>query len=295
MLALQANPPAAPPREAAPFVERSALLAGINAARETAGVPSLSPSPDLDGLAQARAAELAEHGGLPTEADSDSLFRHVGQLLARARYAAHVWTESATASAGPVDTVIGYWREDSSFAEAMRSTYRDVGIGMARLRGVPLYIIFLASPERDFYERQVVGLKDLVSVRRAMLDAVNVLRRTAGAPPLVEDARLDRAAQSQADAMLAGTPYGHIGVAGSTPRDRIEKAGLGADLVAENIAARHPTIEAALSGWMASSQHRHNLLDPRLTLIGLGVAVGNWEHPYQTLWVQDFARPGLAP
>ncbi|HXO43489.1 MAG TPA: CAP domain-containing protein, partial [Thermoanaerobaculia bacterium] len=59
----------------------------------------------------------------------------------------------------------------------------------------------------------------------------------------------------------------------------------------ENIAARHLSADEAVAGWMSSSDHRRNILDPTLTSLGAGVAVGTYDHPYQVLWVLDLARP----
>jgi len=42
--------------------------------------------------------------------------------------------------------------------------------------------------------------------------------------------------------------------------------------------------------WLRSSGHRRNILEPRFTHLGVGVAVGRYEDRYQVLWVQEFAR-----
>jgi hypothetical protein len=65
--------------------------------------------------------------------------------------------------------------------------------------------------------------------------------------------------------------------------------------VAENIAAGHTSAADALGAWMHSSDHRRNLLDPRLTHIGIGMALGSWEHRYKVLWVQSFGRQEVWP
>jgi len=70
----------------------------------------------------------------------------------------------------------------------------------------------------------------------------------------------------------------------------VRAAGFIADLVAENIAAGQTSPEDALGAWLHSSDHRKNLLDPRLTHIGIGMAVGSYEHRYKILWVQSFGR-----
>jgi uncharacterized protein YkwD len=51
-----------------------------------------------------------------------------------------------------------------------------------------------------------------------------------------------------------------------------------------------------MEAWLHSVDHRRNLLDPRFTHLGVGIAVGSYQHKYKVLWVQDFARlPTVAP
>ena len=245
-------------------------------------------------MAQTRAEEIGRRGALPAEADAATLFGRARRLLAGAGYAAHAWMESATATAGDAGAVIDSWKQDPSFPEALRADYRDVGVGAAALAGVPLYVFFFAWPERDFYARQVAPLGDLAAARAAMLAAVNAARAGAGVPALAADSRLDAAAQAHAADMLERSYYAHQGAGGTTPRERIQAAGFPTPLAAENIAARHLTVAGAMAGWLGSSAHRANLLDPRFTHLGVGLAVGPLEHRYQILWVQDFARLDLS-
>lgn len=148
-----------------------------------------------------------------------------------------------------------------------------------------------SRPEQEAWDEEAAPLHDLASVRAALLAAVNAARQAAGRPPLAADPRLDAAAQAHAEDMLARSYYSHESPEGGTPRTRVEAAGCRAELVAENIAARHLTPELAMAGWMSSADHRRNVLDPRFATMGAGVAVGTYEHRYQILWVMDFARP----
>ena len=63
--------------------------------------------------------------------------------------------------------------------------------------------------------------------------------------------------------------------------------GCGASKVAENLARGNVSADRLVAAWMASPGHRANILDSRLTRIGVGAvyARGTW-----TL-VADFARP----
>jgi len=298
--AAQLPRPAAPTAPMAPAataaVAPEGLVRAINALREEAGVPALSTMAALQKVAQARADEMAKQKTLEQRA-SMALFARMERQLEQAGYRPHGWTESFTVTAGEVDKVIAYWRQrdPEPYREAMRPAFQHVGIGVARFQGVPLYTFLLAWPEAEFYRQQVTPLADLAQVRNEMLARVNRARSGVGLPPLVAEERLDQAAQAHAADMLARTFYAHRNPEGEMPRARAEKTGYRAKLIAENIAAGSLSVENALAGWLLSSGHRRNLLDPTVTQLGVGLAVGPFESRYRVLWVQVFAQPEPGP
>jgi uncharacterized protein YkwD len=192
-----------------------------------------------------------------------------------------------------VEAVVRYFKAGESFRDAMGADYRDLGIGVATLRGVPLYVFLFAWPERDFFARQVAGLRDLAAVREAMLARVNAVRQAAGRPPLVADPRLDAAAQEHAQDMLTRAYYNHDTPEGRTPRERVEAAGYLAHKVGENIAEGEFSVEEVMNGWLGSSGHRRNLLDGSFVHLGVGLAIGRCEDRLRLLWVQEFGQPGI--
>jgi uncharacterized protein YkwD len=56
--------------------------------------------------------------------------------------------------------------------------------------------------------------------------------------------------------------------------------------IGENIAAGWPNGRAACRSWLASSKHRHNILDPDYRWIGIGFASG--DRGYGSYFVQNF-------
>lgn len=285
--------PVSPPPDAEET--RRDLTLRLNRERELAGSPPLAPSEPLHQVAQARAEEIAALG-LPDEAQAMALFRKVQAQLAKAGYSAHGWAESiTTAPAGPEAAIAAWKREDPTYAQSMQSDYRHVGVGMARLGRHPLYVFLVAWPRSEFFARETAGLADVEMVRREMLERLNTIRRGIGLAPLDLDPRLTGAAQAHADDMLARTFYNHLSPEGTTPRQRVQAAGFATDLVAENIAAGQTSVEDALGAWLHSTEHRRNLLDPRLTHLGVGMALGNWEHRYKVLWVQNFGQVPAPP
>jgi uncharacterized protein YkwD len=291
-----AAPPAAPSRDLTAL--RGELALRVNGERQRAGLPPVAPSAALDKVAQERAEEIKTRGALPGEAEAMSLLGRIQLRMARAGYSAHGWTESQIATVGDPGAVIAAWKEDPSSAQAMDTDYQDVGIGVADLGGVPLYVFLFAWPRSEYFARQTAGIADVHAVREAMLAIVNAARIVEGSPPLVLDPQLNTAAQAHAQDMLARTYYSHESPEGSLPRRRVTAAGVSSDLIGENLAAGQTSVENVMEAWLHSSDHRRNILDPRFTHLGVGIAVGSYEHKYKVMWVQDFARlrqPAGAP
>jgi uncharacterized protein YkwD len=292
LLTAAAIQPVRPPQPApkSPETIRRDLILLLNHEREVVGAPPLAPSEPLQQVAQARAEEIQAHG-LPDEAQAMTLFRKVQAQLAKAGYSAHGWAESLTTAPFGLEAAVAAWkREDPTYAQSMDVDYQHVGVGVAQLGGHPLYVFLFAWPRSEFFSRETAGLADVQAVRQEMLERVNAIRRGVGLSPLELDPRLTTAAQAHADDMLARTYYNHNSPEGTTPRQRVRSAGFIADVVAENIAAGQTSVEDALGAWLHSSDHRRNLLDPRLTHLGVGMALGSYEHRYKILWVQDFGR-----
>jgi uncharacterized protein YkwD len=278
-----------------PAALRSELVLRVNGERQRGGLPPVAPSAALDKVAQERADEIKARGALPGEAEAMALLARVQLRMARAGYSAHGWTESQMVTVGDPGAVIAAWKEDPSAAQAMDSDYQDLGIGVADLGGVPLYVFLFAWPRSEYYARQTAGLADLEAVRAAMLAIVNAARTVEGRPPLVLDPQLNAAAQAHAQDMLARTYYSHESPEGSLPRQRVSTTGFSADVVGENLAAGQTSVENVVEAWLHSSDHRRNILEPRFTHLGVGLAVGSYNHKYKILWVQDFARSRVPP
>jgi uncharacterized protein YkwD len=288
---LTAAAPALPPAPRDGKSLRDALALRVNGERQRAGLPPVAPLAALDMVAQQRAEEIASRGALPGEAEASSLFARIQLRLARAGYSAHGWTESLIATPGDADAVIAAWRQDPSSAQTMDSDYQHLGVGISRLGGSPLYVLLFAWPNSEYFARQTAGLADVPAARETMLHVVNAARLVAGRPPLDLDPRLNAAAQAHADDMLARTYYAHESPEHTLPRARLLAAGYTADVVGENLAAGQTSVEIVMEAWLHSADHRRNLLDPRFTQLGVGIAVGSYRHRYKVLWVQDFARP----
>ncbi len=114
---------------------------------------------------------------------------------------------------------------------------------------------------------------------RSTLCLINAQRRHYGLVPLVEDTRLDRAAQAHSDDMVAHGYFEHVSPSGSTPESRMTGAGyLSGNVgyeVGENIAwgtLNLATPASIVNAWMNSPGHRANILRSAFRQTGIGVS-----------------------
>ncbi|GAA2142225.1 sigma-70 family RNA polymerase sigma factor [Actinomadura napierensis] len=125
------------------------------------------------------------------------------------------------------------------------------------------------------------------SIEQQVVRLVNQNRAKAGCRPLRVSPALHKAAQAHAQDMASRRALDHRGAGGDDPGDRITAAGFRWSAWAENIAQGQASPPAVVTAWMNSAGHRANILNCRLTMIGVGVVHGSGG-PW---WTQDFATP----
>lgn len=111
------------------------------------------------------------------------------------------------------------------------------------------------------------------SAARAMFDLLNAERAAAGASALRWDETLARAALAHAADMYRNGYFDHTGLDGSTPGQRLERAGARFAVAGENIALA-PSTRTAHARLMGSVRHRAHILDVRFTRVGIAVLLG---------------------
>ena len=122
-----------------------------------------------------------------------------------------------------------------------------------------------------------------------MVARVNADRAARGIGPLVLCPTLSSAARTKADSLALTRRLSHTGL-GGTLAQRVEAAGYrGWTALSENLAMGQPGVGVVGDAWMGSTQHRDNLLDPRMAHLGAGVAADANGSLY---WVQEFGQQG---
>ncbi|MCP3144361.1 CAP domain-containing protein [Pyxidicoccus xibeiensis] len=129
----------------------------------------------------------------------------------------------------------------------------------------------------------------LVNQRRAAGATCGGVAKPA-APALTLDTRLRCAARKHSRDMGTNNFMGHTGSDGSTPWQRMTLAGYTYRSAAENVAAGYSTAAAVVNGWMSSTGHCNNIMNPGLTQLGVGYYYAP-SSTYRHYWTQAFGRP----
>ena len=124
------------------------------------------------------------------------------------------------------------------------------------------------------------GPQDLELVRAATLCLVDRERTARGERELRVDPRLQAAAQGHTESMAWGGYFEHLDPSGQSPLDRMRAAGYVSNStpsfeVGENLAwgtGSLATPAAIVGAWMASPDHRANILDARFRDTAVGVS-----------------------
>lgn len=129
----------------------------------------------------------------------------------------------------------------------------------------------------------------------AVLALINQERASRNLPPLKREARLDTAALQHSLDMSCNNFVEHYGSSGSTWFTRITKAGYTYQYASENIAAGNPAFGGDANWvvetrWMNSQVHRENILNPKVTEIGIAY-VFNSAAQWGGYTTVDFALP----
>ena len=103
---------------------------------------------------------------------------------------------------------------------------------------------------------------------------INAERRQHGLPALVYNEQLDQMAVIQARNMAHFQRMSHVLPESSLPTlgDRAHYVAYPFGRLAENVALGYPNAETVVEGWMTSTGHRANILNPDVVETGIAVA-----------------------
>ncbi len=122
---------------------------------------------------------------------------------------------------------------------------------------------------------------------RQIAHCVDRKRERNGLPALRVSKAMTDAARYHARNMAAHDFFDHVDQDGNGPTERVAMFTNRKWFVAENIGAGYRDGQKACQGWMASSGHRANILDPHYDVFGVGFASGG---PMGRYYVQVFGE-----
>ena len=131
------------------------------------------------------------------------------------------------------------------------------------------------APKQEVPKESVLNTEN---VCQEIVDLTNDLRREHGLPNFITNDKLMEAAQVRAEEMSSTTTYNHTRPDGS-PYYTVTDCPYTAENI-HRIATRYLTqhvvelAEAAVDGWVNSETHLRNILNDRLSSIGVGIAKG---------------------
>ncbi len=120
-----------------------------------------------------------------------------------------------------------------------------------------------------------------------LVEAHNKEREKEDLPPLTINEKLKAVAQAHADDMAKHRKMDHKGSDGSTPFERMKKAGYAYQRAGENVAYGQRGLVELMKVWMNSEGHKKNILG-KFTEIGTAYAVDEDGIPY---WCVTFGTP----
>jgi len=136
-------------------------------------------------------------------------------------------------------------------------------------------ILFIASMSAPVARGDTPPDSEFAALEARLLADVNAVRSEHHLIPLVRSSALDRVARAHSEDMARRNYLNHVNPEGANPVDRIEQGQIGGfTLAAENLGKTNrgdPNSEIVRS-WLASPDHRRNLLAPPFNTTGIGIS-----------------------
>jgi uncharacterized protein YkwD len=135
----------------------------------------------------------------------------------------------------------------------------------------------------------VLGINADISSEQLLL-LTNKERQSIGVGALVINDQLSQAASEKADDMFEYNYWAHNSPSGKTPWVFIKSAGYKYIYAGENLARGFTTPEDVIKAWMASPDHRANMLSSNYRDVGFAVKFGKLNGEETVLIVEEFGN-----
>jgi uncharacterized protein YkwD len=213
---------------------------------------------------------------------------HLGKSLAGAAYPAEFSTLFHIKGSRD-DTVIKQMLEQRYCSGVTDARYEEIGVFQSKDETWIVLAKRAAPPPNPDAASAARRVLELVNGARAAARACGKDRFTP-APPLALSPILSMAAETHAVDMAAHGNLDHHGSDGSTPGERMTRAGYTWRASSENIASGQRDADAVVAAWLASPGHCSNIMAPFVTEMGIAFALAPGKNP-SIYWAQEFAAP----
>jgi len=152
---------------------------------------------------------------------------------------------------------------------------------------------FFFSSDFNPFASRLKAIADIST--QELLMFTNEKRAENGLPVLVRDEQLEEAANMKADDMFAKNYWAHNSPDGTTPWVFIKAAGYEYIYAGENLARGFSDSKDVVNAWMASPEHKKNLLSENFRDVGFAVKTGRLNGEDTFLVVQEFGNKTAVP
>ena len=128
-----------------------------------------------------------------------------------------------------------------------------------------------------------------------LLTATNDKRAEINAPQLTINDRLSQAAKLKANDMIQNQYWDHVSPTGVEPWQWIDESGYVYQEAGENLARNFSTASGVVAGWLASEEHKNNMLKSSYSDVGFAVTTGELDGKPTTVVVALYAKPTNSP
>ena len=227
---------------------------------------------------------------------SDKLLQHFTERLARGasetqaqQQSGYLYQQLTTLriSGATTDTQLRAVLKQHYCPTVMKPDWQQVGSSLHQQE----WWIVLAQPHALPSDARATAQQVLTLVNQARAQSRRCgSQRFAATTALTLNAKLNSAAQVQANDMAKHQFMDHVGSDGSKPPERISKQGYSWKNAGENIAAGAGSAAEVVAGWLNSPGHCANIMNSNFTEMGLAFAI-NQRDDYAVYLAQTFAQP----
>ncbi len=164
---------------------------------------------------------------------------------------------------------------------------------MVRRYGLLVVLVFVLAINATYnFARtgNVLGIATSMNSQQ-LLRLTNVERGNADLMPLVSSDKLTKAAELKLQDMFEAQYWSHIAPDGTKPWVWFKKAGYDYSVAGENLAKNYESADSTIAAWMASPEHRKNILDKQFVEVGFAIGIDVLDGKTTTVIVAMYGRP----